>query len=133
MNRPEQTLCAITYLVADYDEALRWFIQALGFEQVSDIDLGGGKHWVEVQARSGGIKLLLAKAKGEDQIAAIGKAAGGRVGFFLHTTDLERKRAEMEAAGVTFMEDTRHEPYGKVAVFQDLYGNLWDLLEPISR
>lgn len=130
MSGPSQTLAAITYLVADYDEAITWFTRALGFELICDQDLGEGKRWVEISAGDGGVKLLLAKAKGVQQIAAIGAFAGDRVGFFLHTTDLEAKRALMERAGVRFEEDTRHEPYGKVAVFRDLYGNRWDLLEP---
>lgn len=130
MNRPAQRLAAISYLVADYDAAITWFTQILGFELVSDTDQGGGKRWVEVQAEPSGVKLLMAQARGDTQIAAIGKAAGGRVGFFLHTDDLETRRAEMETAGVIFLEATRHEPYGKVAVFEDLYGNKWDLLEP---
>ena len=83
-------------------------------------------------AEDGGVKLLLARARGVQQVAAIGASAGDRVGFFLHTTDLETKRARMEHEGVRFEEATRHEPYGKVAVFRDLYGNRWDLLEPTA-
>lgn len=130
MNGPEQTLAAVTYLVADYDEAIDWFTRTLAFDLLSDQDLGDGKRWVEIRAGESGVKLLLAKAKGVEQVAAIGAFAGDRVGFFLHTTDFEAKRALMERAGVRFEEDTRHEPYGKVAVFRDLYGNRWDLLEP---
>lgn len=132
MSQPAQTLAAITYLVADYDEAIDWFTRALGFELISDQDLGEGKRWVEIGAGGGGVKLLLARARGVQQVAAIGASAGDRVGFFLHTTDLETKRARMEHEGVRFEEATRHEPYGKVAVFRDLYGNRWDLLEPTA-
>lgn len=132
MSQPAQTLAAITYLVADYDEAIDWFTRALGFELISDQDLGSGKRWVEIGAGDGGVKLLLARARGVQQVAAIGASAGDRVGFFLHTTDLETKRAWMEHEGVRFEEATRHEPYGKVAVFRDLYGNRWDLLEPTA-
>ena len=122
MSAPSQTLAAVTYLVADYDEAIAWF--------KTDDDLGDGKRWVEIGAGDGGVKLLLAKAKGVEQVAAIGAFAGDRVGFFLHTSDFDAKRQAMEINGVPFEEDTRHEPYGKVAVFRDLYGNRWDLLEP---
>ena len=132
MSQPAQTLAAITYLVADYDEAIDWFTRALGFELISDQDLGEGKRWVEIGAGDGGVKLLLARARGVQQVAAIGASACDRVGFFLHTTDLETKRARMEHEGVRFEEATRHEPYGKVAVFRDLYGNRWDLLEPTA-
>lgn len=130
MSAPSQTLAAVTYLVADYDEAIAWFKTALGFEVLTDDDLGEGKRWVEIGAGDGGLKLLLAKAKGVEQVAAIGAFAGDRVGFFLHTSDFDAKRQAMELAGVPFEEDTRIEPYGKVAVFRDLYGNRWDLLEP---
>ncbi|NEC51633.1 VOC family protein, partial [Actinospica acidiphila] len=74
--------------------------------------------------------LLLARAAGEEQRARVGDQTGGRVGFFLHTDDFARDHARMTAAGVTFLEEPRHEPYGSVAVFQDLYGNRWDLLQP---
>jgi catechol 2,3-dioxygenase-like lactoylglutathione lyase family enzyme len=130
VSGPSQTLAAVTYLVADYDEAIAWFTTALGFDVLTDKDLGDGKRWVEIGAGDGGVKLLLAKAKGVEQIAAIGAFAGDRVGFFLHTDDFDAKRRAMEINGVPFEEDTRHEPYGKVAVFRDLYGNRWDLLEP---
>ena len=80
-------------------------------------------------ARDGGSRLLLARADGDRQEAAIGKAAGGRVAFFLHTDDFARDHAAMLAKGVTFRELPRHEPYGTVAVFEDLYGNGWDLIE----
>ncbi len=127
-----QSLAAVTYLVADYDDAIGWFTGKLGFTLVSDQALSETKRWVEVAAEPGGVRLLLAKATTPAQIAAIGEAAGDRVAFFLHASDLERKRVAMEAAGVRFEEATRHEPYGKVAVFRDLYGNRWDLLEPAA-
>jgi catechol 2,3-dioxygenase-like lactoylglutathione lyase family enzyme len=122
------TLGAITYLVRDYDEAKSWFTEKLGFMIQEDTDLGGGKRWLRIAAE-GGSSLLLAKAANEEQRAAIGKAAGGRVAFFLYTEDFESSAASMKNNGVKFREAPRHEPYGTVAVFEDLYGNAWDLIE----
>jgi catechol 2,3-dioxygenase-like lactoylglutathione lyase family enzyme len=124
-------ISAITYLVRDYDEAIAWFVNALGFVLIEDTDMGEGKRWVVVAPDArGGVNLLLAKAVGLTQIEAIGKVAGGRVGFFLNTENFVQDHARMMAAGVEFKEPPRHEPYGIVAVFADLYGNLWDLIEP---
>ena len=125
-----QRLAAVTYLVRDYDEAIRWFGDSLGFHVVEDTPLDEGKRWVRVAARSGGSVLLLARADGPEQMQAVGKAAGDRVAFFLHTDDFARDHAAMLAQGVTFRETPRHEAYGTVAVFEDLYGNGWDLIEP---
>jgi len=126
-------MSAITYLVQDYDEAIAWFRDALGFVLVEDTDMGEGKRWVLVAPNNGGVRLLLAKAVGQKQIGAIGKAAGGRVAFFLNTENFTHDHARMMAAGVKFNETPRHEPYGTVAVFCDLYGNLWDLIEPTPK
>jgi catechol 2,3-dioxygenase-like lactoylglutathione lyase family enzyme len=123
-------LAAVTFLVRDYDEAIAWFQGALGFVLIEDTDMGEGKRWVLVAPQNGGVQLLLAKAVGQTQIDAVGKAAGGRVGFFLNTINFAMDHARMIAAGVEFKEPPRHEPYGLVAVFADLYGNLWDLIEP---
>jgi catechol 2,3-dioxygenase-like lactoylglutathione lyase family enzyme len=123
-------LAAVTFLVRDYDEAIAWFQGALGFVLIEDTDMGEGKRWVLVAPQNGGVQLLLAKAVGQTQIDAVGKAAGGRVGFFLNTINFSIDHARMIAAGVEFKEPPRHEPYGLVAVFADLYGNLWDLIEP---
>jgi catechol 2,3-dioxygenase-like lactoylglutathione lyase family enzyme len=126
-----QILAAITYVVRDYDEAISWFTSALDFQLIEDTDMGAGKRWVLVAPKGGqGGRLLLAKADGPEQIAAIGKAAGGRVAFFLNTDNFSHGHARMLAAGVKFNEPPRHEAYGSVAVFQDLYGNRWDLIEP---
>jgi catechol 2,3-dioxygenase-like lactoylglutathione lyase family enzyme len=126
-----QNLAAVTYVVRDYDEAILWFMSALDFQLVEDTDMGAGKRWVLMAPRDGkGARLLLAKADGPEQDAAIGKAAGGRVAFFLNTDNFSRDHARMLAAGVKFNEPPRHEAYGSVAVFQDLYGNHWDLIEP---
>ena len=121
---------AITFLVRDYDEAIGWFRDALGFSLIADTPLGGGKRWVLVSPGEAGTPLLLAEASGDAQRARIGDQTGGRVGFFLHTDDFAPYHARMRAAGVTFREEPRREAYGTVAVFEDLYGNLWDLIEP---
>ncbi len=128
---PIRTVGLTTFLVRDYDEAIAFFTDALGFHLTADTDMGGGKRWVVVTARSvGGHGLLLAKAVGEAQEAAVGRQAGDRVFLFLDTDDFARDQARMAAAGVRFLEAPRHEPYGVVAVFEDLYGNKWDLLQP---
>ena len=120
----------LTLLVRDYDEAIAWYTRCLGFELVEDTHLGGPKRWVVVRApgQSGGA-LLLARAVGEEQNASVGRQAGGRVFLFLETDDFDGTYARMLAEGVAFREAPRSEPYGKVAVFEDLYGNAWDLLE----
>lgn len=121
---------AVSLLVRDYDEALAFYVGKLGFEQVEDSDLGGGKRWVTVRPRGSQTALLLAKATTPGQAARVGDQAGGRVWLFLETDDFARDHAAWTAAGVVFREAPRHEPYGVVAVFEDLYGNAWDLIEP---
>ncbi|MFF4805004.1 VOC family protein [Streptomyces sp. NPDC001351] len=125
-------IALVTLVVDDHDEAIRFYTEALGFRLVEDTARPDGSRWVVVQpgAEAAGTALLLARAKGEAQGARVGDQTGGRVGFFLHTDDFARDHARMLAAGVTFLEEPRHEPYGSVAVFQDLYGNRWDLLQP---
>jgi len=122
----------VTLVVGDYDEAIRFYTEALGFRLVEDTPRPDGSRWVVVRpdGEESGTDLLLARAKDEAQRARVGDQTGGRVGFFLHTDDFARDHARMLAAGVTFLEEPRHEPYGSVAVFQDLYGNRWDLLQP---
>lgn len=121
---------AVSLLVRDYDEAIAFFVGKLGFELSEDTDMGGGKRWVRVTPKGGQTSLLLARATTEAQRAAVGKQAGDRVWLFLETDDLVRDHAAWTAAGVEFRETPRHESYGKVVVFQDLYGNAWDLIEP---
>lgn len=124
-------IATLSLLVADYDEAIAFYCEKLGFTLVADQPLGAGKRWVLVAPAAGnGAQLLLAQADGAEQQAAIGNQAGGRVAFFLETDDFARDFAMMSANGVTFLEAPRHEVYGSVAVFQDLYGNKWDLIEP---
>ena len=125
-------LGAVTLLVRDYDEAIRFFVDAVGFALAEDVDLGEGKRWVVVRPAGGAAGLLLAVADGPAQQARVGDQTGGRVGFFLHTDDFARDHARMTAAGVQFREQPRHEPYGTVAVFEDLYGNAWDLIEHVA-
>jgi len=115
-------------LVPEYDEAIGYFTEVIGLALVEDSDLGGGKRWVVLGGEDGG-KLLLARATTDDQRAAIGNQVGGRVGWFLHTEDFERDHARMVAANVEFTDGPRHEPYGTVAVFNDRYGNRWDMIE----
>lgn len=129
-----QHLSLVSLVVADYDEAIAFFTGALNFELCEDTPLGGGKRWV-VMRPSGrsGCGLLLAKADGPVQAARIGDQTGGRVFLFLETDDFERDHARMIAAGVRFVRPPRQEAYGVVAVFEDLCGNRWDLIQPIKR
>jgi catechol 2,3-dioxygenase-like lactoylglutathione lyase family enzyme len=121
-------LALATLVVRSYDEAKGWYQEKLGFSPIEDTDLGGGKRWVVVSP-GGGANFLLAEAKNEAERAVVGNQTGGRVAFFLHTDDFTRDHAAMLAKGVSFREEPRHEPYGTVAVFEDLYGNLFDLIE----
>ena len=126
----KQHIGALALLVADYDEAIAWYTRALHFEVIDDTDMGGGKRWVLLAPPgSRETRLLLAQAKGAEQVAQIGHQAGGRVFLFLHTDDFRRDWHRMRAAGVNFREEPREETYGTVAVFEDLYGNAWDLLQ----
>ncbi len=121
----------VALVVRDYDEAIAWYRDVLGFELREDTDRGGGKRWVRMAPPGNArFNLLLAQAATPRQEAAIGDQHGGRVGFFLHTDDFARDHARLVAAGARFEEQPRHEDYGSVAVFRDLYGNRWDLIEP---
>jgi len=132
--KPElRTLAAISILVRDQDEAAAWFRKKLNFILIEDTDLGNGKRWVVVapSARRGA-RLVLAKADGEAQETRVGDQTGGRVGFFIETDDIARDFERMRARGVVFREGPRVEAYGTVAVFEDLYGNLFDLIQRIG-
>lgn len=118
-----------TFVVREYNEAIAFFVETLGFSLVEDVDQGGGQRWVVV-ARGDGASLVLAKAETTEQLAAVGNQAGGRVAFFLFTDDFGRDYGAFRERGVSFVEDPRNEPYGTVAVFRDLYGGLWDLIQP---
>ena len=126
-----QAVATVALAVRDYDEAIAFYRDRLGFELIADTALGGGKRWVLVAPKGGkGARLLLAVADGADQAARVGDQLGGRVGFFLETDDFARDHASFTEKGVRFLEPPRHEVYGSVAVFEDLYGNKWDLIEP---
>ncbi len=123
-------LALISLLVADYDEALGFYVGKLGFDLIEDTDMGAGKRWVVVSPGPGGSRFVLARAADDHQAARVGDQGGGRVWLFLHTDDFAGDHARMSAAGIRFLEAPRHEAYGSVAVFEDLYGNRWDLLQP---
>ena len=123
-----QRLALTALLVRDYDDAIGFYVDKAGFELVEDTDQGGGKRWVVVRPPGSGGALLLARAVG-DQLARVGDQAGGRVFLFLETDDFARDHAAMSAAGVRFLEEPRQEAYGSVAVFEDLYGTRWDLIQ----
>jgi catechol 2,3-dioxygenase-like lactoylglutathione lyase family enzyme len=124
-------LAAISLLVPDYDRAIDHYCHGLGFHLIEDTDLGGDKRWVLVAPPgSRETRLLLARAAKPEQVAQIGHQAGGRVFLILYTDDFAGDHARFAAAGATFMETPRDEPYGTVAVFRDAFGNLWDLLQP---
>ena len=120
----------VTLLVPDYEAGLAFYVDRLGFVLIENSDLGAGKRWVVVRPGPDGAALLLARASDVGQAAAIGRQAGGRVGFFLETDDFEADHARLRAAGVRFEEQPRRERYGEVAVFVDPFGNRWDLIAP---
>lgn len=124
-------LAHVALLVRDYDEAIAYFVDRLGFRLVEDTPRSATKRWVLV-APPGGREtaLLLARAVGPEQEAAVGRQGGGRVFLFLHTDDFARDHAAFRERGVHFTEAPREEAYGTVAVFEDLYGNRWDLIQP---
>ena len=126
----ERSLGSVTFLVRDYDEAIAWFTGVLGFVLIEDAALDEGKRWVRVAPSADGAALLLARASTPEQAAAVGRQGGGRVFLFLHTDDFARDHALYSARGVRFIEAPRREAYGEVAVFEDVYGNRWDLLGP---
>ncbi len=127
----KQEIHALSLLVLDYDEAIAFYTRALGFQLVEDTPLGAGKRWVVVAPPgSSGCRLLLARAKNDQERAGVGRQAAGRVWLFLHTDDFARDYRAMRECGVRFVGEPRREAYGTVVVFEDLYGNRWDLVEP---
>jgi len=117
-------------VVRNYDEAIAFYTNVLGFQLLEDTDLGAGKRWVLVApAGSSGTSVLLAQAATPEQISRIGNQTGGRVFLFLHTDDFWRDYRTLISRNVKFARDPKEEPYGTVAVFKDLYGNLWDLIQ----
>jgi len=124
------SIACVTLLVRQYDDAIAFFTTALQFALQEDTLLQGGKRWVRVGPRAdAGGSLLLAQAYGPEQEACVGRQGGGRVLFFLHTDNFAADHAHMLAHGVRFAEPPRQESYGTVAVFEDLYGNRWDLIQ----
>jgi catechol 2,3-dioxygenase-like lactoylglutathione lyase family enzyme len=128
-----QSLAHVALVVRDYDEAIAWYTRKLGFELIADeYQPEQDKRWVLVAppgSPAGAASLLLARAASPEQEAFIGNQAGGRVFLFLRTDDFERDHAAMLAAGITFVREPKQAPYGTVAVFEDLYRNLWDLIQ----
>ena len=129
-----QNLAHVSLLVSDYDQAIRFFTESLGFDLIEDSPSkdrdGNEKRWVLAAPRgSSGTNVLLAKASNEEESSRIGNQTGGRVFLFLYTDDFWRDYRAMSARGVKFVREPREEEYGTVAVFEDLYGNQWDLLQ----
>ena len=124
----------VTLVVSDYDPAIAFFVDALGFDLVEDspslTNDGRPKRWVVVRPPGAVTGLLLAQVDGEHQAGAVGNQTAGRVGFFLHVDDFDAAHARMTSAGVRFLTDPRDEPYGRVAVWVDIAGNKWDLIGP---
>jgi catechol 2,3-dioxygenase-like lactoylglutathione lyase family enzyme len=120
---------AVAIIVPDYDAGIAFYVGVMGFTLTQDVDQGR-KRWVTVEPPGGGTRLVLAQADGPVQQAAIGHQGAGRVWLFLQSDNFTRDHARMQAAGVTFDEDPRHEPYGSVAVWRDPFGNRWDLIGP---
>ena len=130
----KQHLSALSLLVRDYDEAIGFYVGKLGFRLIEDTRLSPTKRWVLIAPKgSRETRLLLAKADGPRQRARVGDQTGGRVFLFLRTDDFKRDYKAYRARGVHFVEKPRREKYGTVAVFEDLYGNLWDLIQPAAR
>lgn len=128
-----QMIANITIVVREYDEAIAYYTGALGFRLVEDTPLSSEKRFVLVAPQGEtGTRLLLAKAANAEQASRIGNQTGGRVFLFLHTTDFWNDYHQMRERGVKFIEEPRHEEYGTVVVFEDLYGNKWDLVERAS-
>ena len=119
----------IAIVVDDYDSAISHYVNDLRFSLIEDIVLSPEKRWVVVAPSENGSKILLAKASNDDQRAAIGNSTGGRVGFFLYTTEFMQTFKSYKSKGIEFVEEPRQEAYGQVVVFKDKYGNKWDLIE----
>ena len=130
----QHKIAHIALVVRDYDEAIHFYTEILPFELIEDTQLSDTKRWVIVAPRgSNSCSLLLAKAASEEQASRIGNQTGGRVFLFLHTDNLQRDYEALQSKGVTFVRTPATEAWGTVAVFEDLYGNLWDLIEPSNK
>ena len=129
----KQTIASISLVVKDYDEAKEFYINKLDFTLVEDTTLSETKRWIKIAPPgSDGCCLLLARASNDEQISRIGNQTGGRVFLFLHTDDIWRDYNKLRTRNIIFLREPVKEEYGTVAVFADLYGNLWDLIEPTS-
>jgi catechol 2,3-dioxygenase-like lactoylglutathione lyase family enzyme len=127
----KQHLAHIALVVRDYDEAIAFYTEKLCFRLIEDTRLSDSKRWVIVAPPgSSGCSLLLARAASNEQVSCIGRQTGGRVFLFLHTDDFQRDYNTMRKKGIRFTREPQQEAYGTVAVFEDLYGNLWDLIQP---
>jgi catechol 2,3-dioxygenase-like lactoylglutathione lyase family enzyme len=130
----QQFIAHLALVVYDYDEAINFYIQKLGFRLLEDIALSASKRWVIVAPPGNGdCSILLAKANGPEQLKAVGNQTGGRVFLFLYTDNFYRDYQSMLEKGIHFVRQPVKEVYGTVAVFEDLYGNLWDLIEPSAK
>ena len=126
-----QSIVTVTLVVNDYDDAIRFYTEVIGFDLVEDTRLSDEKRWVLVAPKGNGtMRLLLAKASNEEQLSRVGNQTGGRVFLFMHTDDCPGDCRHLKEKGVRIMRGPVEEPYGTVAVFADLYGNLWDLIQP---
>ena len=127
------TLGMIALVVDEYDTAISHYVTDLGFTLIEDTIISPEKRWVVVAPSTDGARILLAKAATNQQRAAIGNSTGGRVGFFLYTTNFDETYESYKARGLEFLEQPRQEAYGQVVVFKDKYGNKWDLIESTSK
>jgi catechol 2,3-dioxygenase-like lactoylglutathione lyase family enzyme len=127
------TLGMIAIVVDDYDIAISHYVNELGFTLIEDTVLSPEKRWVVIAPSNEGARIVLAKASNEAQSAAIGNSTGGRVGFFLYTTNFTQTFESYTSKGIEFIEEPRKEDYGQVVVFKDKYGNKWDLIEQLSK
>lgn len=129
----ENHINQITLVVKDYDEAIAFYTQKLHFDLIEDTVLSETKRWVVVAPKNSQCRLLLAKSANDEQLKSVGNQTGGRVFLFLNTDNLERERQNLIDNKVKIVRESKQEDYGKVLVFEDLYGNLWDLIEPVAK
>lgn len=128
-----QQIIQIALVVTDYDEAIKFYTQKLGFRLLEDTKMSETKRWIRVAPQGSDMALLLAKAANEEQQKSVGNQTGGRVFLFMHTDDFERDYQNLKDQNILIVRERSDEPYGIVAVFEDLYGNLWDLIEPTEQ
>ena len=130
----KRTIAQLSLVVRDYDEAIDFYVNKLAFTLIEDTPLSDTKRWIVVApSPASGCKLLLAKASGDEQLSRVGNQTGGRVFLFLHTDDISREILLLKEKGVKIVRPPSTEVYGTVAVFEDLYGNLWDLIQPVNN